>query len=75
MTYIRINCARWAGHIMQLEKDNPTTRITHVATVEGRQHRSRPRLRWEYGVADDVNLLGERNWQNVIKTGTFGRRF
>ena len=27
----------------------------------------RPRLRWMSGMADDVKLLGERNWRNTTR--------
>ena len=40
---------RWTGHVIQLEEQDPARRI-HVVTVEGRQHRGKPRLRLKGGM-------------------------
>jgi hypothetical protein len=65
VTYIKINRLRWAGHVIRLEEQNSARSLS--AVVEGRMQRSRPKLRWEDGVKEDVRKLGERNWRNVAR--------
>jgi len=60
VTYIKINRLKWAGHVINMEGQGPTTRVL-VAMVEGRRQRGRPKLRWEDGVMEDARKLGERN--------------
>ena len=64
--YIKINCLKWAGHVIRLEEQSPTRRVL-VAVVEGRRQRGRPKLRWEDGVVEDARELGERNWRNAVR--------
>jgi hypothetical protein len=66
VTHIKINCLRWAGHVIRLEEQNPARRVL-VAVVEGRRHRSRSKLRWEDGVGEDAKKVGERNWRNAAR--------
>ena len=54
VTFIKINCLRWAGQVTGLEEQS-------AAVVEGRRQRGRPKLRWEDGVMEDARKLGERN--------------
>jgi hypothetical protein len=58
ITYIRINCLRWAGHVIRLEEKNPARRV-FAAAVEGRRQKGRPKLRWEDGVMGDAMKLGD----------------
>ena len=44
VTYIKLNCLRWAGRVIRLEEQNPARRAL-VAVVEGRRQRGRPKLR------------------------------
>ena len=46
ITYIKINCLRWAGHAIRLEEQNPARRV-FAAVVEGRRQKGRTKLRWE----------------------------
>ena len=64
VTYIKINRLKWAGHVIRMEEQIPTSRVL-VAVVEGRRQRGRPKLRWEDGVMEDGSKLGERNWRNA----------
>jgi len=66
VTYIKINCLRWAGHVIRMEEKNPARRVL-VTVVEGRRQRGRPKLRWEDGVMEDDRKLGERNWRNAAR--------
>ena len=53
ITYIKIKCLRWAGHVIRLEEQNPARRV-FAAVVEGRRQKGRPKLRWEDGVKGDA---------------------
>jgi hypothetical protein len=44
-----------------MDQQWPAKRIFN-AKPEGRRKRGRPKLRWEDGVDNDFEALGERNW-------------
>jgi hypothetical protein len=66
VTYMKVNCLRWAGHVIGLEEQS-AARTVLVAVVEGKRQRGRPKLRWEDGVMDDARKLGEKNWRNAAR--------
>ena len=66
ITYIKINCLRWAGHVIRLEEQNPARRV-FAAVVEGRRQKCKPKLRWEDGVTGDAKKLGERYWRSTTR--------
>ena len=72
--YIKINCLRWAGHVIRLEEKNPARRVL-VAVVEGRRQRRRPKLRWKDGMMEDARKLGERNWNNSARNRDSWQKF
>ena len=68
VTCIKINCIRWAGHVIRLEEQSPARRVL-VVVVDGRRQRGKPKLRWEDGLMEDARKLGEINWRNAARNG------
>ena len=50
---IKIGRLRWIGHMMRMEEDNATRRLTLLTADEGRR-RGRPKLRWMDGIEEDL---------------------
>jgi len=74
VTYIKVNCLRWAGHVIRLEEQSPARRVL-AAVVEGKRQKGRPKLRWEDGVMDDARKLGEKTGGMLQGTRTAGGSF
>jgi hypothetical protein len=66
ITYMKINCLRWSGHVIQLEEQNPARRV-FAAIVEGRRQKGRPKLRWEDGVTHNAKKLGGKTLEEYRK--------
>jgi hypothetical protein len=63
---MKVNRLRWAGHVIRLEEQSPARRVL-VAVIEGKRHRGRSKLRWEYSVMDNGRKLGEKSWRNAAR--------
>jgi hypothetical protein len=57
ITFINVVRLKWAGHVVLMDQQRPAKRILNAKT-EGRRKRSRPKLRLEDGVSNDVKVLG-----------------
>ena len=55
-----------AGHIIRMEEDNPTKKLT-LLKPEGSRRTDRPKLRWMDGwmdgVEEDLRKFGVRTWR------------
>jgi hypothetical protein len=51
-------------HVIRQDDDDLPRRVL-LSEPGGKRPRGRPRLRWEYGVVEDVARLGYRNWTIV----------
>jgi len=51
VSYVKIICLKWAGHVIGMEEQTTTRRVL-VAAVEGRRQRGRLKLSWEDGVTE-----------------------
>ena len=56
---------RWIGHIMRVEEDNATRRLTLLRPDRGRR-RGRQKLRWMYGIEEDLRKHGVRRWRRKL---------
>jgi hypothetical protein len=74
VTYMKVNCLRWAGRVIRLEEQSPARRVL-VAVVEGKRQRGRPKLRWEDSVMDDARKLGKKTGGVPQGIRTAGRSF
>ena len=59
---IKIGRLRWIGHVMRMEEDNATRRLT-LLRPDGGRRRGRPKLRWMDGVEEDLRKLGVGGWR------------
>jgi len=57
VTYVKIICLKWAGHIIGMEEQTTTRRVL-IAALERRRQRGRLKLSWEDGVTEDARKLG-----------------
>jgi hypothetical protein len=46
-------------------ENNRTVKKVFDTRPEGTRKIGRPKLRWEYGVIQDIRALGVENWRNV----------
>ena len=60
--YIKTARLCWAGHIIRMEEDNPTKKLT-LLKPEGSRRIGRPKLRWMDGVEEDLRKIGVRAWR------------
>ena len=51
--FLREKLLRWFGHVQKLDKDEATRKILEM-TVDGKQNRGRPKLRWGDLVKEDM---------------------
>ena len=56
---IMISKLRWTGLIMRMPEGNPVKKLTLLRPEKSRQA-GRPKLRWLYGVEEDLRILGIR---------------
>ena len=75
--FLREKRWRWFGHVQRWDKDEATRNILQI-TVNGKQNRGRPKLRWRDLVKDDMarNQMttemaeDRKHWHVMIGAGT-----
>ncbi len=75
--FIREKRLRWFGRVQRRDKDDPTRKLLQM-TVDGKRNRSRPKLRWQDLVKEDMarnQMVTEKaedrkHWHVMIRAGT-----
>ena len=75
--FLREKRLRWYGHVQRRDKDDATRKIFQM-TVDGKQNRGRPKLRWGDLVKEDMarNQMttemaeDRKHWHVIIRAGT-----
>jgi hypothetical protein len=62
--HIKIDRLNWTGHIVRTENSR-TVKEVFDTRPEGTRKIGRPKLRWEFGVIQDIRALGVKNWRNA----------
>ena len=60
--YIKVKRLAWAGHLVRMNNDKTIKKIFNT-TPDGARSVGRPKLRWEFGVDQDMRILGVKNWK------------
>jgi hypothetical protein len=64
VVYIKAKGLAWTGHLM-LISDERTFKKIFSTKLDGTRSVGRPKLGWENGVAQDMQILGVKKWKNV----------
>ena len=59
---IKVAKLRWIGHIMRMEEENTTRRLTLLRPDGGRMS-GRPKLRWMDDIEEDLRKLCVSGWR------------
>ena len=69
---IKVGRLRWIGHLMRMEEDNATRRLT-LLRPDGGRRRGRPKLRWMDGIEEgtwcswmEKEALDREAWRNAL---------
>jgi len=60
VNYIQVKRLVWAGHLVRMNNDRTIKKYS-----DGVRRVGRPKLRWEYGVDQDMRILEVKNWKRV----------
>jgi hypothetical protein len=64
VVYIKAKKLAWAGHLTCMS-DERTLKKIFSTKPDGTRSVGRPKLRWEDGVAQDMQILEVKRWKNV----------
>ena len=62
VNYIIVKRLAWEGHFVRMNSDKTIKKIFKT-TPDGARSVGRPKLRWEFGVDQDMRILGVKNWK------------
>jgi hypothetical protein len=63
VVYIKAERLAWAGHLTRMS-DERTLKKIFSTKPDGTRSVGRPKLRWQDGVAQDMQILGVKRWKN-----------
>ena len=69
VNYIKVNRLEWAWHLVRTN-NNRTLKKVFNTKPDGVRRDERPKLRWEYGVDQDMRILEVKNWKNSMEWPT-----
>lgn len=65
--FIKIGRLRWLGHTERMSATRGPRVLRDSNPVGGRRRAGHPRARWMDAVADDLSVLGVRNWKSLAR--------
>ena len=63
--WIKEQMISWLGHLERMEEDRMTKKI-FTQELEGTRRRGRPRKGWREEVERDLEVLGVRQWREMV---------
>jgi hypothetical protein len=61
---LQVKRLAWVGHLTRMSDDRTLKKIFSTKS-DGTRSVGRPKLRWEDGVVQDMQILGVKRWKNV----------
>ena len=62
--WVKVKRLAWAVHLMRMSDERTFKKIFNTRP-DGTRSVGRPKIRWEDGVAQDMQILGVKRWKNA----------